>query len=122
MEISWELLGNVVTSGWGPDVIQGLIPKLLGRINIDKCDEYISEDRGLLDGVSEGQWKMLRSVASKGKIELTTESVLAYLEQRRPDVYSIIDNYPDGRGLAWLEKQVAYGRLKLGLDGPPATG
>lgn len=107
-----EKIGKIVAFGWGDRVLRGFIPEYLGLISLDKCHEYIRDNKDLLAGVSEKDWSILRKIARAAKIDLTMKEVVTELQQSRPDVLSIIINTPGGND--WLNTQIENAREKLG--------
>ena len=101
----WEkILEGVLLFGFGPDTIPSIIVGYLGKIDAGQCQLYVSQNKDLLGGVKEEQWKLIRRAARAGKVTLTYEEVLRYLSDNRPDILGIITTTPGG--VDWLERQV----------------
>ena len=106
-----EILGRVFVGGFGPEVFQGIIARLFDRIVDKECEQYIRDNKSLLAGISEKQWRKLRKAARAGKITLRYEEVIKQLSENRPDVLGTICT--TGGGVDWLRRNVEEARQKL---------
>jgi len=109
-----EKFGKVLAFGWGDDVAFGAAIELLERVSPDKLYQYISEGGSLINGISDEDWAKLRPIATKIKLDLTTERIVEELRESRTDLLGVIINDPGG--MNWLNKQVSEIRAKLGID------
>jgi hypothetical protein len=106
-----EKLGTVLSGGFGPEVVQGLIAGYFEKISTEKYRQYIQEKSNLTERITEKQWETLRKAARACKINLSYEEIVRQIKANRPDVLGIIIT-TDG-GVVWLRRQVEEVKKKL---------
>ncbi len=106
-----EKLGQILSGGFGPEVVQGLIAGYFERIPTGKCRQYIRDNKSLAEEVTEKQWELLRKTSRVSKINVCYEEVVRQIKANRPDVLGILMT-TDG-GIAWLRGQVEEVKKKL---------
>ena len=110
--VDWALgLENVLMFGFGPDVAKGFIPGLLKKLSVEKCRQYILEDRSLLSGVNPDHWKLIRKAARAAKLTLSYDEVIAQLATNRPDILATLCTTEGG--VEWLNRQVEEAQKKM---------
>ena len=110
--MSWdETVEHLLVSTFGPMVVQKVINGYLDRIEVDKCREYILENKSLFEPLSDNQWEKIRKASRAGKINLNYDDILNRLNSHRPDVLAVITTTEGG--VDWLRRQVEEARKRL---------
>lgn len=111
--MSWaERIEGVILSGFGEDILLGMLLEALEDITPQQAYEHIRDNRPLV-AVADKEWGRLRRAAKHLDLDkiLQPGYILDTLKGNRPDIVSIIINHP--HGMAWLEAQVREARAHL---------
>lgn len=93
-----KAVGDVVLSGWGDDIAEGYIIGLLNEVTPELLYSYIEENKDLDVGSIDG--KIPAQIINK----LDETWVMGKLRKHRPDLASLLVNYPNG--LPWVKRQI----------------
>lgn len=109
-----EGFGQILAFGFGNRTLLGALTTLFDDVTPYQCYEYIRDNKGLFDFVSDDAWQEYRELASSANLEIIEEEKLnAVLRKFRPDLLQIIINDPKGQ--EWIQQQIADLNRKLGL-------
>lgn len=116
-----EHIEHTIIGAWGYPIAVGYLIGQLNKNGVtpDVVRDYVRNNRPLLEQ-ADTDWTRWRSLAEKAGLRtLTTDSVKAEFEKRRPDLLEAIVQEPGGP--EWLDRQVRILRQKLGFE-IPQTG
>jgi len=111
-----DILGKILTSGWGSGVLLGILVGYLDNVTPEQCYKYIRDDKPLFQNVADEDWEGYRGMAQDahaGEI-LNKETLILTLREHRLDLLSVIINHPGGED--WFDRQLVEVREKLAVD------
>jgi len=103
--------------------VRGYLNAQLKNVTATAVADAIKTDYNLLPNIKINTKKAMLDRAMKNpvvaklvnreKARITHNLVLEWLRVDRPDIASVIINYPEGKGMNWLEVQVAKIKAEL---------
>lgn len=107
-----KMAKSVVVGAGGGRIFRGAVVRYLKGLDIQRCLDYIHENRDLLDFWGGKEWGILKKFVKDAKIEDPEKEFVALLSKYRPDIMDVVINEPGGK--EWLAGQIAKLKARLG--------
>lgn len=106
-----ERVGRVLGLGFGDRVAIGVFLSFLEEVTLDEAYDYVKNNRSRIDELSDEEWAGFRGYAENLNKFPDAEAILKVLRKRKPELWSVLYNFPNGK--EWLEQELQKAKEKL---------